>query len=352
MERIEALRARLPADAAALILTGVNRRYFTGFSSSLGYLFVSGDRAIFYTDSRYIEAAGKAVSAGCEVRLFERLSDVLRQVAAELAADRLLTEEEIPVSTLRRLEALSPLPVEAEVLSAEIRALRQIKSAAEVACIRKAQQIAEEAFDRLLPCVKPGVSERELALELDYTMRRLGAEDLSFETIVVSGENSSMPHGVPGERRLQSGDFVTFDFGAVWQGYHSDMTRTVVLGRADAEMRRVYDTVLAAQEAGLAVLRPGLPCNEGDRAARRMIEEAGYGAFFGHGAGHSVGLEIHEEPRLSPSCAALLEPGMIMTVEPGIYLPERFGVRIEDMVCITPDGCENLTGTRKALLEL
>lgn len=351
MQRIEALRARLPEGAAALILTEVNRRYFTGFASSLGYLFLSGERALFYTDSRYIEAAEKTAS-GCEVRLFERLSDVLRQAVTDLAADRLLAEEEITVSTLRRLEALAPCPVEADGLSEMISALRQIKSAEEVDAIRKAQRIAEAAFDRLLPQIRPGVSERELAIELDYTMRRLGAEDLSFETICVSGENSSMPHGVPGERKLRPGDFITFDFGAVFGGYHSDMTRTVALGHVDDEMRQVYNTVLQAQEAGLAVLCPGLPCREGDLAARSVIEAAGYGRYFGHGTGHSVGLEIHEEPRLSPGCVVPLEPGMIMTVEPGIYLPGRFGARIEDMVCVTEDGCENLTAAPKELLIL
>ena len=161
-----------------------------------------------------------------------------------------------------------------------------------------------------------------------------------------------MPHGVPGERKLRPGDFITFDFGAVFGGYHSDMTRTVALGHVDDEMQQVYNTVLQAQEAGLAVLCPGLPCREGDLAARSVIEAAGYGRYFGHGTGHSVGLEIHEEPRLSPGCAVPLEPGMIMTVEPGIYLPGRFGVRSEDMVCVTEDGCENLTAAPKELLIL
>lgn len=341
----------MPRGTAALILTDVNRRYLTGFPSSLGYLFVSGEEAVFYTDSRYIEAAEKNVS-GCAVRLFSRLSDTLEEAVRELCPDRLLVEEEVTVSTLRRLEALTPCPVEADTLSEAISALRRIKSAGETDCIRQAQRIAEEAFDRLLPRIRPGVSERELAIELDYTMRRLGAEEISFETICVSGANSSMPHGVPGERRLQKGDFITFDFGAVWKGYHSDMTRTVALGSVDADMERVYATVLSAQETALAALRPGLPCSDGDRAARSVIEAAGYGRYFGHGTGHSAGLEIHEEPRLSPNCTAVLEPGMIMTVEPGIYLPGRFGVRIEDMVRITETGCENLTGTSKELLIL
>lgn len=348
MSRIEALQKPLADGQAALIITPVNRRYFTGFPSSLGYLFVSRARSVLYVDSRYLEAAEKK-AVDCEVRQLIRLSSALCEFAQESGVERFLVEKEISLGEFERLKELSPYFFEAGRLSAQISELRQIKSQDEVARIVKAQRIAEAAFEQLLTIIRPGVSERELALELDYQMKKRGADDISFDTIAVSGENSSMPHGVPGERRVTAGDFITFDFGAVFDGYHSDMTRTIAVGSVSEEMRQVYETVLNAQKNCIARLTAGMRCSEGDAAARGLIDAAGYGRYFGHGTGHSVGLEIHEEPRLSPNCEDVLRSGIIMTVEPGIYLPGKFGVRIEDMVLITEGGCTNLTQFPKEL---
>ena len=233
-----------------------------------------------------------------------------------------------------------------------ITSLRMIKSADEIALMKSAQEIAERAFTHILDFIKPGVTEREVSLELDYFMLRSGAEALSFETIAVSGVNSSMPHGVPSDKKIENGDFVTMDYGAVCGGYHSDMTRTVAVGNVSAEQKKVYDTVLKAQLAALEAMRPGVRCADADRAARDVIEAAGYGEFFGHGTGHGVGIEIHEEPRVSPTAVDILETGNVVTDEPGIYLPGQFGVRIEDMVLITENGFENLTKAPKELIVL
>lgn len=349
MDRIKNIAAILPESAAALIITDCNREYLSGFRSSLGYLFVSSRDAALYVDSRYFEAAQK--KANLPVRLLTRLSDAMTEFLQ--GYELLCLEDEITVCDRREIAKLTDVPLSDEsLLSDGLCALRAIKQECEVESIIKAQRIAESAFDKILGIIKPGVSERDLAIELDYTMRKMGAEDISFDTIVVSGEKSSMPHGVPGERKIKLGDFVTFDFGAVTGGYHSDMTRTVAVGSCDDEMRRVYDTVLVAQQRCLDILKSGLSCKAGDAAARDYIKEMGYGEYFGHGTGHCVGLEIHESPALSPRSEGILKSGMVMTAEPGIYLPGKFGVRIEDMALITDDGCVNLTKQSKQLLIL
>ena len=220
----------------------------------------------------------------------------------------------------------------------------------EVECIKKAQAIAEEAFEYILTFIKPGVTEKQIALELDFYMLSHGAEALSFETIAVTGKKTSMPHGVPDDTVVESGDFITMDFGAVYKGYHSDMTRTVAVGSVSDEQRKIYENVLQAQKSALSLLRAGEACQKADAAARDIISNAGYGKFFGHGTGHGVGVEIHEEPNLSPNYESPLKVGNVVTVEPGIYLPGKFGVRIEDMALITEDGYENLTKTPKELI--
>lgn len=351
MGKLEKIAAALPENSAALILTDVNRRYVSGFKSSLGYLFISRAESALYVDSRYFEAAERQVKS-LPVRLLTKLSDAMKEFLGD-RFESLYLEEEITVADRRQIAKISEIPLaDDSLLSDTLHKLRAVKDEDEIAAITKAQRIAEAAFERLLPMIRPGVSERELAIELDYQMRKLGADDLSFETIAVSGENSSMPHGVPGERKIQNGDFITFDFGALKCGYHSDMTRTVAVGHCTDEMREVYDIVKTAGEKCLEILRAGLPCKDADAAARDYIEQAGYGKYFGHGTGHSVGLEIHESPNLSPRSEAVLQSGNIVTVEPGIYLPGKFGVRIEDMARITDDGCVNLTKTPKDLLIL
>ena len=242
--------------------------------------------------------------------------------------------------------------VTTSALQNAIEEIRIVKSDSEIEKIKAAQRIAEEAFDHILTFIKEGMTEKEISLELDFYMLSHGADALSFETIAVAGKNSSMPHGVPGEYRVQKGDFITMDYGAVVDGYHSDMTRTVCLGEPTDKMREVYDTVLKAQLEGLRVLCDGITGSEADAAAREIIEKAGYGKNFGHGLGHGVGVEIHEAPRLSPKAPHTLKSGHVVTVEPGIYLPDEFGVRIEDMAVITENGHINLTSCPKELIIL
>ncbi len=244
--------------------------------------------------------------------------------------------------------------LEAELVPAQalISGLREVKDEQEILKLKAAQIVAEKAFDELLGIISTDMTEREVASELIYRMLKNGAEDISFKPIVVSGSNSSMPHGVPGNSKLQKNSFTTLDFGCILAGYCSDMTRTIAFGSVTEEMKRVYDTVLEAQEAGIAAARAGVTGTKIDAAARRIISEAGYGEYFGHGFGHGLGLEIHENPSAAPSWPYPIKAGAVISAEPGIYLPGKFGVRIEDVIVIKEDGCENITRTNKALLSL
>ena len=352
MSKITHIQKHLPPRTAALIENPVNRRYLTGFASSYGHLLVTQEGAVFLTDSRYIEAAQASITA-CPVE--EAKAGRLRALCKQQGVKKTLLESTCELSRARQLRAMLPavyFDLRSKKLEVLLRNLRACKSPREIAHIKAAQRIAEAAFEHILGKIAPGVSERELALELDFFMLRHGAEALSFDTIVAARQNGSKPHAVPGDDKLRQGDLITFDFGAVVDGYHSDMTRTVALGEPDTQQREIYATVLAAQEAALAVLRPGLSCKEVDAAARDVIERAGYGEHFRHGTGHGVGLEIHEEPRLSKLSCDVLKPGMVITVEPGIYLPGVCGVRIEDMAVVTEEGYQNLTKTGKELVIL
>lgn len=339
-------------DFAAIIVSEENRRYFTQFPSTDGFLLVTGDKSVFLTDCRYIEAANEQCKECDEIVLFESIEKSIPSVIEKLGIKKLAVEASR--LTLADLERLSS-KIDAEFLTDStldnaINEIRMIKSEDEIELVVKAQRIAEKAFEHMLEFIKIGMTEREIGLELDYFMLRNGAEALSFETIAVSGEKTSMPHGVPGERKIKAGDFITMDYGAVVGGYHSDMTRTIAVGYVTDEMRSVYETVLKAQNAGFEMMRPGIPCKDADKAARDVISQAGYGEYFGHSLGHGVGVEIHEEPRVSPTSSDILKPGYLVTDEPGIYLPGKFGVRIEDMAFITPDGYRNLTNCPKELI--
>lgn len=355
MEHCTALMQALPEGIdAGLVLSEHNRRYLTGFAATDGILLVGRARAVLLADSRYIEAAREGAK-GCEVEL---LKDAAMQMGAFFKAEGVRTAgieaKELPVADLNRFRKLF-LDItfdEGNAFNDAILRLRMIKSPEELDVIRRAQQITDDAYTHILPFLKPGAAEHDIALEIEYFMRQNGASGPSFDLIVVSGENSSRPHGVPGARRLQPGDFITMDTGAIVDGYCSDMTRTVALGFVTDEMRKVYETVLAAQLAAEQELAPGKTGSEVDQIARGIIYGAGYEGCFGHGLGHSVGLQIHEEPRLSPACHETLQAGMMMTIEPGIYLEGRFGVRIEDLAVLTDGGCEILTQSPKELLVL
>lgn len=341
-------------DTAVLFTSEVSRRFLTGFPSSDGFVAITKDKAVFWTDSRYIEAAKQCVST----MPVEEQQDINNQLRS-LFTDNGIRKIEVEVSRLsvRRYrllqQALSPLEVSDESSADDsLAALRCVKTAEEVARIEKAQSIAQAAFDDILTFIRPGVSEKEIALHLDYAMLSRGAQAVSFETIAIAGENTSKPHGVPSDRKVQNGDFVTMDFGAVYDGYHSDMTRTVAVGSVSEEQKKIYAIVLQAKQEALSVLRVGLPASQGDKAARDVIEKAGFGAYFRHSTGHGVGLEIHELPNLSPRSEYVLQKGNIVTVEPGIYLPGAFGVRIEDMALIEETGCKNLTSAEQKLIVL
>ncbi len=355
MRPIQRLMERLPAGAdAALVVSGHNRRYLTGFPSSAGVVLATRETALFLTDFRYIEAARRAVT-GMECVEYSSLKETLVDLARRFSLHCILTEDEgMTVAEQRRFSAMLPdVEWKSGVLDGLLGELRLVKSPQELEKIKQAQALTEYGFDHILGFIRPGRTEREVALELEFLIRRQGAEGVAFDFIVVSGANSSLPHGVPGDKVIEKGDFVTMDFGARVDGWHSDMTRTVAVGSCSPEQRKVYDTVLRAQKAALSVLRAGLRCVDGDAAAREVIAGAGYGEYFGHATGHGVGVEIHEQPRLSPrSGEEVLSAGSVVTVEPGIYLPGRFGVRIEDMASITEGGCENLTKSPKELLIL
>ena len=342
---LQKLLSEQKSGTSALIISPENRKYFTGFESSDGFLIVSPDRAVFITDGRYIEAAEKQIS-NCEVRLLGKTYPQIAELLNEMNCSRLLVEStRMTVSTYNSLKGvLKKIPVSTDTtLDTIINTLRSVKTEVEVENIVKAQRIAEDAFEHILKFIKVGVTEKEIALELDFYMLRHGGEGLSFETIAVSGANSSMPHGVPSDKKIENGDFITMDFGTIVNGYHSDMTRTVAVGFATDEMKNVYNAVLNAQQNCLDKIKAGISCKDGDEFARSIIKNAGYGQYFTHSTGHGVGVEIHEFPNLSPASDSILQVGNIVTVEPGIYIPEKFGVRIEDMALITENGCHNLT---------
>ena len=339
---------------AVIIFSEVNRRYFTGFPSSDGYLVVTKDDATLFVDSRYVEEEEKSVTA-CNVLLFKKASEDIKNYLKEKSVIKAYTERNhISVSTADFLKtAFLPCRVTpSKKLEKAIDESRITKTDYEIESIKAAQKIAENAFDHILTFIKPGVTEKQIALELDFYMLSHGAEAISFETIAVTGQKSSMPHGVPDDTVVKSGDFITMDFGAVVNGYHSDMTRTVAVGEISEEQIKVYETVLTAQKTALNILKAGLDCCEADKAARQVIEDAGYGEYFGHSTGHGVGVEIHEAPTLAPKSKGALQVGNVVTIEPGIYLPGKFGVRIEDMALITENGFENLTTTPKELIIL
>lgn len=346
--RKEMLKEGLPA---LWLYSDVDRLYATGFHTSAGAVLILPEQAYFITDSRYIEAAEKQVQ-GAQVLLCtsdNRESAILKRILEENGLTSLgVQEDSLSYADYTRFqESLGVTFLPGQKVTGS---LREIKERYEVEYMVTAQRIAEKALDHVLGLISPGMTETELAAELEYQMKKNGAESLSFETICVAGANSSLPHGVPSGYKLQKGDFVTMDFGCKYKGYCSDMTRTVAIGAASDEMRRVYETVLAAQEAGEAACRPGVIGKDMDMAARRVIEDAGFGQYFGHGLGHSVGIEIHEAPNANPTEDKPLPAGTVVTNEPGIYLPGKFGVRIEDMLYITKDGCENLTKAPKNLI--
>lgn len=345
-----------PRDLDAMLLTcEANRFYASGFRSSGtdGVALVTRKKNYYFTDSRYMEAAGRTVRDAVlrETKPGRGYTVLLQEVIREERLTRVGYEDAyMTVQDYERYrKALSCELVPAAALMSE---LRRVKDSEELEIMTAAQRIAERVLEDILRELRPGVAEREIAARIQYLMLHYGAEDKSFDPIVVSGSNGSLPHGTPSEKLIQAGEFVTMDFGCVYRGYCSDMTRTVAVGSVSNEMRRVYETVLAAQKAGIAAARAGATGKDVDGAARRVIQDAGYGEYFGHGFGHGVGVEIHEAPNASSANGEPLPAGAVISAEPGIYLPGKLGVRIEDVLYLTETGCENLTKAPKDLVIL
>jgi Xaa-Pro dipeptidase len=358
-ERRARLRATLAAvDADAILITKlVNVRYLTGFSGSNATVLLTADDAVFCTDGRYstqaaaeVEGIEQVIARPCDAALVERAAKAgLRRVAVE--------EHHVTAERHRELLALGePSGLGLVPLGHAVEALREVKDEAEIVLLREACAIGDRAFAELIDSILLGRGERQIALELERRMVEHGADTIAFPTIVASGPNSAIPHHQPTDRRVADGEFLKFDFGACYQGYHSDMTRTVVVGHRPADWQvEVYDLVFAAQKAGRQALRPGAELIEVDAAARTVIVDAGYGEQFGHGLGHGVGLEIHEDPFLRARADGRLMDRMSVTVEPGVYLPGRGGVRIEDTLIVhdvSDGGPDLLTLTTKELLVL
>lgn len=349
LNKLQAFLAEQQLDAM-LVSKPENRLYYSGFTGSSGLLVITGKQALLITDARYVEQAGKQATHYDIIQHGTPLEETLLRVIVKTGSKRIGFESNhLTVQQFEKLVQLSP---DLEWRGQTIDSLRQIKDEREIAVLRKAAALADAAFQHLLPLLKPGLAEKEIALELEYFMRRSGADKNAFDFIVASGTRSSLPHGVASEKLLQRGELLTLDFGCVYENYCSDITRTVALGNVDSQLAHIYEIVRQAQQAALQTLRPGLKACEADKVARDIIVCHGYGQYFGHGLGHGVGLAIHEEPRLAPSGNTVLEPGMIVTVEPGVYLPGLGGVRIEDTVLITAGGCERLTVSSKDFIKI
>lgn len=358
MSRLRSIQLKLSKSNlkvdGLLITNPENRRYLSGFTGSAGVLLVGVEEAMIVTDFRYWE---QVVGEASGFELYRQKGKLWEEVAALIAKlgwQRIAFEAGSLV--YREYQSLT------EVLGDNCKLVpmddlvekeRWIKDQDELTLIVEAAKITDQAWAATMPLIKPGIKERELALEFDYQLRRHGAERSAFPTIVASGFRGALCHAQPGEKELQLGELVILDGGAVYQGYHADMTRTVVLGKADEKQRQIYQIVLQAQIAVLEMLQGGMLGNEVDKIARQIITEAGYGDCFGHGLGHCVGLEIHENPRLSPLELNQIPSWTVVTVEPGIYLSGWGGVRIEDLVVVLPDGIINLTKSPKMeLIEL
>jgi len=348
--RLDRLLERLPhlGVDAILFFEMNNIRYLTGFTGSDGVFILRSDNGVLLVDGRYTTQAGEEAPQ-CEVVQYRDKIGGIVSVLGEKEVKRAGFEAAaISVEFHEKLRGkLAPgmlIP-----LTEALTGLRSVKDGQEVLLLRRAVDIATDALWQVIEEMRPGVEERTIALEMDYRMRALGSEETSFPTIVASGLNAALPHAHPGPRKLEDGDAVVMDFGAVHAGYRSDETCTFVLGRADKKFREVYSIVKDAHDRAIEAVRAGAACREIDRIARQVIEKKGYGQHFSHGTGHGVGLDVHEAPRLSALSDQVLEAGMVVTIEPGIYLPGHWGIRIEDMVLVKDDGCDILTKISKEL---
>lgn len=352
--RLEALQESVRSqDLHAVFLTDLdNIRYLTGFSGSNASVLVTLTGVWFFTDGRYIAQAADQVH-GAEVNIYLTEDEFRETVSSKVSAMGKVGVEAASM-TLAQRESFASFFPESDLVAVSglVEDLRRVKEPEELVAIREAARIADEGLEHILEKVEVGRTERDLALDLEFYMRTHGAEDVSFELIVAGGERSALPHARPSDSPVETDRFLLFDLGCKYEGYCSDITRTVVVGLADARHVEVYEAVLRAQSAGLAALAPGVRCADVDRAARGVLEDAGFGAQFSHGLGHGVGIQIHEAPTLRTTSEDVLREGDVVTVEPGAYFPGWGGVRIEDLAVITKDGYEVLSKSPKGLRNL
>jgi len=354
MSNINRIRQAMPEyKCDAMIITDqVNRLFATGFSSSAGALLIAGESAWFFIDSRYTEAA-KASIKDAQVVLITNEKDLIEKVKKVLEDNSIKSigfeDKSLSYASYQKWSEI----LDIEMIPAQklLIGLRAVKSRTDLENMIKSQRLSEKVFEEVLPMICTDMTEKDLAAEMIYRFLKYNADDKAFNPIVVSGSNSSRPHGVPGTEKISNG-FLTIDFGVKLDGWCSDTTRTLCVGEPDDEMVKVYDTVLKAQESGIKAMHAGVKGIDVDTAARTVIEDAGYGDFFGHGFGHSIGLEVHESPGASQLSEDILPAGTVITAEPGIYIPGRFGVRIEDVIYITETGIENITKLPKELIVL
>jgi len=354
--RLDAVRRALaslePGPGVLVVTSPENRRYLTGFTGSSGAAVLGRERAVFVTDFRYLDQASQECPGWEIVKQGPVLADTVAEVVSALGEERVGFERELATfawyeDLAARLKGFRLVPV-----GPVVERVREVKEDGELALIRRAAAVTDQALGDVVPLLRPGIAERDVALEAEYRMRKLGADAPAFPTIVASGPRSALPHGRASDKLLAPGEFVTIDMGAMVGGYCADLTRTFVLGPISDEQRRVYELVAEAQTESLAALRAGRTGKEVDAVARDIINRAGHGEHFGHGLGHAVGLAVHESPRLAPTSDRVLEPGMVVTVEPGVYVSGWGGVRIEDLVVVKEDGCEVLSEFPKKLMVL
>jgi Xaa-Pro aminopeptidase len=353
VEKIEKLRSSFAAQGidGILVTSSYNRRYLTNFTGTAGVVLISADQAQFLTDFRYIEQATEQCPGFDIIKISGTFPEEVAREAKKLGIKKLGFEQDyLTFASYKAYEK----EVEAELVPVTglIEKLRLIKTDAEIKILKVAADIADAAYKHILDFLRPGKTELEVSNELEFFMRKAGATSSSFDIIVASGHRSALPHGVASDKVIESGDFVTLDFGAYYNGYVSDITRTVAVGEPDAKLKEIYEIVLEAQLRGMAGIKPGMTGKEADALTRDYISEQGYGEYFGHSTGHGIGLEVHEGPNLSIRSDIVLEPGMIVTVEPGIYIPGLGGVRIEDDTLITKDHNEAFTHSTKELIIL
>lgn len=333
-------------DAICLVHPA-NLRHQCGFTGTDGAFVVTEGQSWFLTDSRYTVQAEEQVANATVIEYRQKASGICKLLARQGVRRVGFEAAQMTVAELHLLERNSGGKIEWVPLEKQLLDLRSLKSDEEKSFLKRAADIAADAFSEILPLVRPGIREVDIAMELEFALRRRGGEEKAFDFIVASGTRGALPHGVASDKILASGELVTIDFGTRYRGYHSDETVTLALGDVDEKLREVFDTVLEAHDLALQMVRPGVSLNEIDEVARELIRKRGYGDYFGHGLGHGVGLEIHEYPVVSPRSEAHAQAGMVFTIEPGIYVPDLGGCRIEDMVMVTADGCEVLTSIPK-----